>query len=94
VSQKYRCKDCGCQFISKHEKTHPGYLSDKAGLVKIMLVREVGIRDISAILKTSITKVLKVFTSGIYTVQPKKKCYDCLEIDELWTYVGEKKNKI
>ncbi|MDR2149656.1 MAG: hypothetical protein LBO67_02315 [Spirochaetaceae bacterium] len=32
-------------------------------LVKIMLVREMGIRDISAGLKISITKVLKVLKS-------------------------------
>jgi IS1 family transposase len=59
-----------------------------------MLVRGIGIRDISAILRISVTKVLKVLTSGVYTVQPKKKHYDCLEIDEFLTYVGEKKNKV
>jgi IS1 family transposase len=59
-----------------------------------MLVRGAGIRDISAILKISVTKVLKVLTSGIYTIQPKKKRYNRLEIDEFWTYIGEKKNKV
>jgi IS1 family transposase len=59
-----------------------------------MPVRGIGIRDISAALKISAAKVLKVLTSGVYTVQPKKKHYNCLEIDEFWTYVGEKKNKV
>jgi hypothetical protein len=60
-----------------------------------MPVREIGIRDISAILRISVTKALKILTSGIYAVQSiKKKHYDCLEINELWTYVGEKKNKV
>jgi IS1 family transposase len=63
-------------------------------LVKIMLVRGAGIRDISAILRISVTKVLKVLASGIYAIQPKKKHYNRLEIDEFWTYVGEKKNKV
>jgi hypothetical protein len=58
-----------------------------------MLLQGVGIRDISAILRISVTKVLKTLTSGIYAVHPKKKRYDCLEIDELWTYAG-KKNKV
>jgi IS1 family transposase len=59
-----------------------------------MLVRGIGIRDISTVLKISITKVLKVLSSGAYRIQPKKTHYDCLEIDEFWTYVGEKKNKV
>ncbi|MDR1443758.1 MAG: IS1 family transposase, partial [Treponema sp.] len=32
--------------------------------------------------------------SGTYRIKPKKTHYDCLEIDEFWTYVGEKKNKV
>jgi hypothetical protein len=63
-----------------------------AELVKIMLVWGIGIWDISAILRISVTKVLKTLTSGIYAVQPKKKHYDCLEIDKFWTY--EKKQKV
>jgi IS1 family transposase len=59
-----------------------------------MLVRGNGIRDISVILCISVKKVLKVLTSGKYKIKPKKTHYDSLEIDELWTYVGEKKNKV
>jgi transposase-like protein len=80
--QNYLCKDRGHQFVSEHEKTYRGCLSGLAGLVKIMLVRGIGIRDINAILRISVTKALKTLTSGIYAVQPKKKRYDCLEIDE------------
>jgi hypothetical protein len=63
-------------------------------MVNIMLVRGIGIRDISTILRISITKVLKVHTSGKYTIKPKQTHYDCLETDEFWTYVGKKKNKV
>jgi IS1 family transposase len=59
-----------------------------------MLVRGIGIRDISAVLRISITKVLKVLKSGTYKIIPRFSHYDCLETDELWTYVGKKKNKI
>jgi IS1 family transposase len=59
-----------------------------------MLVRGIGIRDISAVLEISISKVLKVLKSGIYQIKPKQTRYDCLEIDEFWTYVREKKNKV
>jgi IS1 family transposase len=59
-----------------------------------MLVRGIGIGDISAVLKISITKVLKVLKSAKYRINPEKAHYDCLEIDEFWTYVGKKKNKV
>jgi hypothetical protein len=49
-------------------------------------------RDISVVLQISITKVLKVLKSGNYQIHPKNPHYDCLEIDEFWTYVGKKKN--
>jgi hypothetical protein len=51
-------------------------------MVKIMLVREIGIRDISSVLKISITKVLKVHKPGKYTIKPKQSRYDRLETDE------------
>ncbi|MDR0569517.1 MAG: hypothetical protein LBG87_09980 [Spirochaetaceae bacterium] len=53
-SRNYLCKDCGRQFIADHEKTYRGCLTGIAELVKIMLVRGVGIRDASAILKISV----------------------------------------
>jgi IS1 family transposase len=59
-----------------------------------MLVRGIGVRDISAVLKISITKVLKVLTSGACRINPKKSHYDCLETDEFWTYVGKKEHKV
>jgi IS1 family transposase/transposase-like protein len=92
--QNYLCKDCGHQFISDHERTYKGTLSWVKNMIKIMLVRGVGIRDIGIILGISITTVLKVLKSTKYKIKPKQTHYDCLEIDEFWTYVGKKKNKV
>jgi hypothetical protein len=63
-------------------------------MVKIMLVRGIGIRDIGIVLQISITKVLKILKTTEYRIKPKQSRYDCLEIDEFWTYVGKKKNKV
>jgi IS1 family transposase len=63
-------------------------------MIKIMLVRGSGIRDISVILNISIKKVLTVLTSTNYQIKPARKHYDCLEIDEFWTYAGRKTNKL
>jgi hypothetical protein len=62
-------------------------------MLKIMLVRGVGIRDMGIILEISITTVLKVLKSTRYKIKPKQTHYACLETDEFWTYAGEKKNK-
>jgi IS1 family transposase len=71
-----------------------GCLSWVVPLIKIMLIRGTGIRDVSTVLKTSVTKVLNVLKSAVYTIKPKKTHYDCLETDEFWTYAEEKKNKV
>jgi hypothetical protein len=63
-------------------------------MIKIMLVRGAGIRDIGIILQISITTVLKVLKSTKYKIKPKRTHYGCLETDEFWTYVGKKKNKV
>jgi transposase-like protein len=92
--QNYRCGRCGRQFIGDYQMTYPGCLSGVVAMVKIMPVRGIGIPDISTVLKMSITKVLNVHKSGNYAVRPKQTHYDCLEIDEFWTYGGKKKNKV
>jgi hypothetical protein len=56
----------------------------------MMPVRGIVIRDIAAIEKISIKKVLSVLTGSRHLIQPKQQYYDCLEMDELWTYVGRK----
>ena len=37
---------------------------------------------------------MKTLASTKYQIKPARKHYDCLEIDEFWTYVGRKTNKI
>jgi hypothetical protein len=59
-----------------------GYLPVLVDLVKIMFIRGIGIRDISVVLRISITKLLNVLKSATYQVNPKRNHYDCLEIDE------------
>jgi hypothetical protein len=51
------------------------------------------IRDISAALRISVTKVLKALVSGEYKIKPKQNHYRCMETDEFWAYAGKKKNK-
>jgi len=91
--QNYKCKDCSRQFIGDHNLTYKGCHSDISKQIKMMLVRGDGIRDIAILLCISINKVLSVLVNSSYKIVPKHKHYNTLEIDELWTYVGKKKNK-
>ena len=59
-----------------------------------MLVHGIGIRDISKIEEVSVKKVLSVLVNSNKIITPKQQHYDCLEVDEFWTYVGNKKNKV
>ena len=60
----------------------------------MMLVRGIGIRDISEIERISIKKVLSVLVNSNHTIKPRQSHYDSLEVDEFWTYVGKKANKV
>ena len=93
--QNYLCKNekCGRQFIGNHNLTYKGCHSCINQKIKLMLVRGVGIRDISEIEKVSIRKVLTVLAKFDYSIVPKKKHYNNIEVDEFWTYVQKKEKK-
>jgi IS1 family transposase len=59
-----------------------------------MLVRGVGIRDIAEIESISTDKVLSVLANSNDIILPQKDYYECLEVDEFWTYVESKSNKV
>ena len=61
--------------------------------ILILLVRGAGIRDIAEIEQVNIKKVLSVLVSFNRQIKPKQLFYNSLKVDELWTFVGEKKNK-
>jgi IS1 family transposase/transposase-like protein len=92
--QNYFCKNCGRQFIGDHALTYKGWHSELIHKILMMLVCGVGIRDISEIERISIKKVLSVLVSSKHTIKPRQSHYDSLEIDEFWTYVGKKANKV
>jgi transposase-like protein len=92
--QNYFCNECGRQFIGNHALTYKGCHSDLTCKILLMLVRGLGIRDVSEIEKISIKKVLSVLVNSNHILKPKQSHYEKLEVDEFWTYVGSKKNKV
>ena len=92
--QNFMCNDCTRQFIGDHALSYKGCHSDLNHKIELMLVRGVGIRDIAEIESISIVKILSVLTNSKKIIKPKKAHYNELEIDEFWTYVGNKNRKI
>jgi IS1 family transposase/transposase-like protein len=92
--QNYLCKDCGRQFIGDHALSYKGCHSRLIQKILLMLVRGIGIRDIAVVEQVSIKKVLSVLVRSNHVIKPQKQHYDQLEVDEFWTYVGNKKNKV
>ena len=91
--QTYKCKDCNRQFIGDHALTYQGCHSQKDSKIRQLMVRGSGIRDIADVEKISKGKVLSTLKKCNYQIAPKQSQYDCLEVDELWTFVGKKTNR-
>ena len=92
--QNYLCNDCQRQFIGDHALSYKGCHSKQNQRILRMLVRGVGIRDIANIEEISTNKVLSVLVRCSHKIKPRQSHYDTLEVDEFWTYVGNKKNKL
>jgi hypothetical protein len=61
-AQNYRRRQRGRRCAGGYQSTYRGCLSWVVWMVNIMPVRGIGIRDINAILRISIAKVLQVHT--------------------------------
>ncbi len=70
--QLYKCRDCNRQFIADHEKVYKGTLSTVTNQIRLMLVRGSGVRDIAAVLRVSVYKVLATLVGTTYDISPKK----------------------
>lgn len=92
--QNYLCKHCGRQFIGDHALSYRGCHSELGKKIMLMLVRGVGIRDIAEIERVSVNKVLSILVDSKCEITPKQSHYDQLEVDEFWTYVGTKRNRV
>ena len=91
--QNYQCKDCKRQFIGDHALSYLGCNSGITRKILQLMVRGSGIRDIAEVERISIGKVLRTLTESTYQIQPKQSHYESLEVDEFWTFVGNKNNK-
>ena len=89
--QNFLCKDCNKQFILNY-KNNGANPSNKKFIIS-MLLRNCEIRDIETLLKVSRKCILNQLINDAENVEiiPKKEHYKSVQIDEHWSYIGQKK---
>lgn len=92
--QNYFCKSCHRQFIGDHALSYRGCHSLINQKILRMCLNGCGVRDISRIEGISCGKILSVITKINCEIKPSKSYYEALQVDEFWTYVSSKKNKL
>ena len=92
-SQKYRCNDC--RVVYTPEPKRNGYPAETRLLAIRMYVEGSSYRSIARILKVNPQSVVNWVTQYIAKLPaaPVPKKVMKAELDELYTYVGEKKTK-
>ena len=92
--QRFLCKNCGKSFIKKY--TYNAYNGNINYWIKMLLCEGVGILGISRLLKISkntvLSRMLKIADSLKKPIWIKPNC--TFELDEMWTYIGNKKKGI
>lgn len=92
--QRYYCKDCHNHFQNHYH--YRAYNSNTDKMITILLKESCGVRSISRILQISKNTVLSRMLS--ISKKIKKPSFSIsgqeYEIDELWTYTGNKNNAV
>ncbi|OAJ33087.1 hypothetical protein A0O36_02724 [Piscirickettsiaceae bacterium NZ-RLO1] len=106
-SQRYKCKNTDCDkdtFLLNYKR--PGDLPETKEKIIDMSMNGSGIRDIARVLKISTNTVMKelkkarrldsVNTQLLNGAEERKVelvCANDIELDEMWSFVGHKKNQ-
>ena len=90
--QRYKCKECGCQFT--HTKTRGVNPALKSFAVVMYSHCGMSMGNLAKLFKVSTVAVLKWIRSAAAQIQeaPKKKA-EVVMVDEFWHFVNGKKTK-
>ena len=92
-SQRFRCKNC--KKYQQKVYVYQAYESGTNSRIQSLLCESVGIRGISRIMniaKGTVQSRIKMI-ARLLTKQTLKMDNAIFEVDELWTYIGRKKNE-
>jgi len=89
--QNFLCRACGKQFQFKYVKA--GCRPEVKQLVLRLLFRNSGIRDIEEVTGVHRQTILRWLNQKAVSLQvePRLKGYKSVQLDEVWTFVGQRK---
>jgi insertion element IS1 protein InsB len=89
--QNLLCRSCGKQFLANY--CYKGANPVIKKLIVRLLERNNGIRDIESVLEVSRQCVVNrlMRESESISIAPSRRYYQSIQIDEVWSYVGNKK---
>ena len=92
---RYRCKECGKQFLFALDYSYRAYVPLLRGLIIPMTLNGSGIRDTARVLEISPNTVLEVLRQCAHqTPEPTlSTSISDLEMDEQWSFVQRKKQQ-
>jgi transposase-like protein len=93
-NQRYRCKDCSCQFQPNRKKGRP---ESTKRLAILLYLSGLSMRTISKIVKTDLHAVyrwIRKFAENNYEKPEPTGDTVVVELDEMWHYIHNKKNDI
>ena len=96
--QNHQCLMCGTQFVIRHKVVG----TETKELIVLLLLERISLRGICRVAKVSLCWLLN-FIEKLYETVPDDLNFSvpddaeieilCLEADEIWSFVGNKKNK-
>ena len=90
-NQRYKCRDCGCQFQPNRRKGKP---ESTKRLAVLLYLSGLSMRTISRIVKTDLHAVyrwIRKFAEVNYEKPEPKSDAVVVELDEMWHYLRDKK---
>ncbi len=92
--QNFLCKECRKQFQAEY--VYKACMGKNKEFVLKMLCRGSGVRDCEAVTGVSHSTVLSLIraTAEGIVIKPRKYRYEKVQIDEQWSYVGNKEKKV
>ena len=95
---KFKCKTCGRQFVES--PSVPRISDEKIALIERLLLERVSLRGICRVMGVSVKWLMKYIKQKYSNIQlkikvlPKNKGKLTVQIDELWSFVSKKGNKL
>jgi len=93
-NQRFKCKNCGCQFQPNRSKGKPENIKR---LAILLYMCGLSMRTIAKITKTDLHAVyrwIRAFAEKNYEKPTPKSSEVVVELDEMWHYIKDKKTNV